>query len=245
MSPPAKNAKPLASASGEAANPNAANLNEVEISRERLDGLVINVELTLVSIIQGVTLSFLTDSTRQLIAANSFEFYLYALNGLFTIFLFWSRAVIHTLTVIRWPLEVAHNFLYISCAFFQGISFANLGQPVLWYGLQTVFAALVWLIFVLDMRLIRARQAEFAGSQLAPLFSAIERDQKLNILAVIPLFLVFFTVATGSLWYQQATGHTSRLHLWFASAQTLGLTGYLIYLLRFFARCAPWLLARP
>jgi hypothetical protein len=243
--PPAENAKPLASAPAETANPNAADLNEVEIPRERLDGLVINVELTLVSIIQGVTLSFLTDTTRQLIAANSFEFYLYALNGLLIIFLFWSRAVIHTFTVMRWPLEFAHNFLYITCALFEGISFANLGQPVLWYGLQTVFAALVWLLFVLDMRLIRARQVEFSGSQLAPLFSAIERDQMLNIAVLIPLFLIFYLAATGSLWYQQATGHTSKLHLWFAGAQTLGLTGYLIYLLRFFARCSPWLLARP
>ena len=244
VSPPAKNAKPLASGPGETTNPNAANLNEVEISRERLDGLVINVELTLVSIIQGVTLSFLTDTTRQLMAANSLEYYPYALNGLLIIFLFWSRAVIHTFTVIRWPLEFAHNFLYISCAFFEGISFANLGQPVLWYGLQAVFAALVWLLFILDMRLIRAREAEFAGTQLAPLFSAIERDQKLNILAAIPLFLIFYLVATGLLWYQQALGHTSRLHLWFAGAQTLGLTGYLIYLLRFYARVGPWLL-RP
>jgi hypothetical protein len=243
--PPAENAKPLASGPTEAANPSAANLNEVEISRERLDGLVINVELTLVSIIQGVALYFLADTTRQLIAANSFEFYLYALNGLLIIFLFWSRAVIHTFTVIRWPLEFAHNFLYITCALFEGISFANLGQPVIWYGMQTVFAALVWLLFALDMRLIKARQVEFAGSQLAPLFSAIERDQMLNIAGLIPLFVVFYIIATGLLWYQQALGHTSKLHLWFAGAQTLGLTGYLIYLLRFYARCSPWLLARP
>lgn len=244
MPPPAENAKRLASGPAETANPNAANLNEVEMSRERLDGLVINVELTLVSIIQGVTLSFLTDSTRQLIGTNAFEFYVYALNGLLIIFLFWSRAVIHTFTVIRWPLEFAHNFLYISCAFFEGISFANLSQPLLWYGMQAIFAALVWSLFALDMRLVRARQVEFAGSQLAPLFSAIERDQMMNIAALIPGFVAFYIVAAGSLWYQQALGHPSRLHLWFAVAQALGLTGYLIYLLRFFARCAPWLLAR-
>lgn len=244
MSPPAKNARPLASAPGDAANPNAANLNEVEISRERLDGLVINIELTLVSIIQGVALYFLADTTRQLIAANSFEYYPYALNGLLLIFLFWSRAVIHTFTVIRWPLEFAHNFLYITCALFEGISFANLGQPILWYGLQTAFAAIVWLLFALDLRLVRARQAEFAGTRLAPLFSAIERDQKLNIFGTIPLFLIFYLAAAGLLWHEQAASGPSRLHLWFAGAQTLGLTGYLIYLLRFFARFGPWLL-RP
>jgi hypothetical protein len=234
----------LASAPAEAVKPSPANGTEADISRERLDGLVINVELTLVSIIQGVALYFLADTTRQLITANSLEYYLYALNGLLIIFLFWSRAVIHTFTVIRWPLEFAHNFLYITCALFEGISFANLGQPLLWYALQTVFAALVWLLFALDLRLIRARQAEFAGSRLGPLFSAIERDQKLNIVGVIPLFLIFYLIATGLLWHQQTLGQTSKLHLWFAGTQTLGLTGYLIYLLRFFARFGPWLL-RP
>jgi len=244
--PPAENAKPLASGPPEeTATPDAANLNEVEISRERLDGLVINIELTLVSIIQGVALYFLADTTRQLIAAGSFEYFPYALNGLLLIFLFWSRAVIHTFTVIRWPLEFGHNFLYITCALFEGISFANLGQPLLWYGLQAVFAALVWLLFALDLRLVRARQTEFAGTRLAPLFSAIERDQKLNIFAAIPLFLVFYLVAAGLLWREQASGHASKFHLWFAAGQTLGLTGYLIYLVRFFARSGSRLLARP
>src|SRR5258708_29842578 len=33
------------------------------------------------------------------------------------------------LTVIRWPLEFGHNFLYIACALVEAFSFAQLGNP--------------------------------------------------------------------------------------------------------------------
>lgn len=242
MRPSAENAQPLPSGPAAASAPNG---NGPETNRERLDGLVVNVELTLVSIIQGVALYFLADSTRQLIANNAVEYYLYALNGLLIIFLFWSRAIIHTLTVIRWPLEFGHNFLYIACALFEGISFANLNQPLLWNALQTLFAVLVWLLFAVDLRLVRARQVEFAGTPLARLFDAIRQDQMLNIIAVIPFFILFYLVVTGSLWRQQALGISSHWHLCFAAAQTVGLAGYLIYLVRFFSRISPWLVIRP
>jgi hypothetical protein len=209
--------------------------------RAPLDALVVNVELTLVSIIQGVALYFLAESTRQLIVTHSVEYYLYGLNGLLIIFLFWSRAVIHTFTVIRWPLEFSHNFLYITCALFEALAFANLNQPVLWNVLQAVFAGLVWLLFALDLRLVRARQEEFAGSKLTPLFATVRRDQMLNIAGLIPAFIGFHLVAGGLLWRQQAFGKNLNLHLYCAGMQTLALSGYLIYLVRYFSRISPLL----
>ena len=237
----AETAQPVPSPPGAASNPDSRG---PQANRERLDELVINVELTLVSIIQGVALSFLADSTRQLIAGNAVEYYLYALNGLLIIFLFWSRAVIHTVTVIRWPLEFGHNFLYIACALFEAISFANLNQPLLWNALQTLFAVLVWLLFAVDLRLVRARQLEFAGSAVERLFHAIRQDQMLNIIAAVPVFIVFYLVVTGVLWHQQVSGGRFHWHLYFAGAQTVGLTGYLFYLVRFFSRISPWLVMR-
>lgn len=239
---PAKNARLLPSAPSPAG---AEDPTGDEPSRARLDGLVINVELTLVSIIQGVALYFLADSTRQLIASHAVEYYVYALNALLIIFLFWSRAVIHTFTVIRWPLEFSHNFLYITCALFEAISFANLNQPVLWNALQTVFAGFVWLLFALDLRLVTARENESAGSKLATLFRAIRRDQLLNAFVLIPLFVGFDVVATASLWPDPSRGQGFSLHLYFGGLQTLALTGYLIYLARFFYRIGPWLTAAP
>ena len=81
-------------------------MNSPDHARRELDSVVISIELTLVSIIQGVALFFLTDKTRALLSLKHADVFVYVAAGLCVIFIFWSRSVIHTLTLIRWPLEV-------------------------------------------------------------------------------------------------------------------------------------------
>ena len=90
---------------------------------------MVNIELTLVSIIQGVALSVLTESSRAPIGDLRFDQWPYVANGLLVILLFWSRSITHTLTLIRWPLEFAHNFLYITCTLIEAITFTDLTDP--------------------------------------------------------------------------------------------------------------------
>ena len=75
-------------------------------------------------------------------------------------FIFWSRSIIHTLTLIKWPLEFGHNFFYIACALGEAVLFTRLDRPLAWFRLSTAYAAFVWLLFVYDLRLIRARLRE-------------------------------------------------------------------------------------
>src|SRR5438046_2137975 len=88
----------------------------MSLSRRELDSTVVNIELTLVSIIQGVALYFLTENARTALSLNNWPALLYISAGLCVIFIFWSRSIIHTLTFIKWPLEFGHNFFYIACA---------------------------------------------------------------------------------------------------------------------------------
>lgn len=85
-------------------------------SRAELDGVVVNIELTLASIVQGLALSFLAPAAGALLSRDKMEAWPYAAVALLIILLFWSRALIHTLTLIRWPLEFVHNFFYFGCA---------------------------------------------------------------------------------------------------------------------------------
>ena len=101
-------------------------------TRHELDSLVVNIELTLSSIIQGVALSVLTESSRGPLGDLRFDEWPYVLNGLLIILLFWSRSVSHTLTLIRWPLEFGHNFLYIACTLVEAITFTDLTDPLRW-----------------------------------------------------------------------------------------------------------------
>ncbi len=139
-------------------------MNPSSEGRRELDSVVVNIELTLVSIIQGVALFFLTDNARALMSMRHWDALLYVAAGLCVIFVFWSRSVIHTLTLIRWPLEFGHNFFYIACALGEAILFTRLNDPLAWFQLSAAYAGIVWLLFIYDMRLIHAR---IVGSSLA------------------------------------------------------------------------------
>jgi len=83
----------------------------MNLSRRELDANIVNIELTLASIIQGVALYFLTDNARTSLSLTNWPSLLYLSAGLCVICIFWSRSIIHTLTLIKWPLEFGHNFL--------------------------------------------------------------------------------------------------------------------------------------
>src|SRR5213082_2875919 len=159
-------------------------------SRRELDSTVVNIELTLVSIIQGVALFFLTDNARAVMSPRHWENFLYIAAGLCVIFIFWSRSIIHTLTLIKWPLEFGHNFFYIACALGEAILFTRLGRPLAWFRLSAGYAAVVWLLFVYDMRLIRARLRESSNEAERTLYTRVRADQLLNIWALVPLLFL-------------------------------------------------------
>ena len=89
-------------------------MSSLSESQFELDGIIADIELTLVSIIQGVALTVLIETSREAIATLNFVMWPYVLSGLIIILIFRSRVVLHILTVIRWPLEFGHNFLYIA-----------------------------------------------------------------------------------------------------------------------------------
>src|SRR3989440_8310282 len=159
-------------------------------SRAELDTTVVNIELTLASIIQGVALYFLTENARTILSERNWPSCIYAAAGLFVIFVFWSRSIIHTLTLIKWPLEFGHNFFYIACAFGEAILFSRLDCPLAWFQLSAGYAAVVWLLFVYDMRLIRARMAESRTDADRALYARTRGDQLLNIWALVPLLFL-------------------------------------------------------
>src|SRR5260370_153842 len=170
-------------------------MNLTDEGRRELDSVVINIELTLVSIIQGVALFFLTDNARALLSMQRASAFLYVAASLCVIFIFWSRSVIHTLTLIRWPLEFGHNFFYIACALGEAILFSRLHNPLAWFQLSAAYAGIVWLLFIYDMRLIRARMAESRDDSERALYARARSDQLLNICLLAPLLIALNLVA--------------------------------------------------
>lgn len=207
--------------------------------RAQLDMTVASVELTLVSIIQGVALSFLTENARAVLSRQSWPAVLYIAAGLCVIFIFWSRSVIHTLTLIKWPLEFGHNFFYIACALGESILFTRLDRPLDWFALSAVYAAAVWLLFVYDTRLIRARLAEARDDAERSFYRRTETDQSLNIRLLIPM-LFFFNIACALIIHCRPDLFLDRGgHVWLIATQFICFIGYLFYVTRFFSALAP------
>jgi hypothetical protein len=210
-------------------------------NRSGLDSVIVEIELTLVSIIQGVALTVLIESAREAIAKQELIFWPYVLAGLFVIFVFWSRAVLHIITVIRWPLEFGHNFLYIACALVEAILFAQLTRPMSWFAFGAAFIAVGWALFVYDLRLIRARERDSAGEASNRLCRLVKRDQWLNIAVLLPAVLLLNVACAMSihLWPEFFLDHNG--HIWLVSVQLAGFAGYLWYVVKFYAALAPFI----
>ena len=217
-------------------------MNPPSEGRRDLDSVVVNIELTLVSIIQGVALFFLTDNARALLSIQHVGALLYVAAGLCVIFIFWSRSVIHTLTLIRWPLEFGHNFFYIACALGEAILFSRLDRPLAWFQISTAYAGVVWLLFIYDMRLIHARVAESRDDSERALYARARSDQLLNIRALVPLLFFLNLVCAFAIWSWPNLFIARAGHIWLISAQLVSFIGYLIYTGRHFAAIAPLVL---
>src|ERR1041385_2498055 len=97
-------------------------------ARSELDAMVVEIELTLVSIIQGVALTVLIENAHATISEPNFFFWPYVIAGLLVIFFFWWRGFLHIIPVIRCPLRSGHISLYTAGALGEAFFFAQLGN---------------------------------------------------------------------------------------------------------------------
>jgi hypothetical protein len=209
-----------------------------------LDSMVVNIELTLTSIIQGVALTFLIENTRSLLSIHQAAAWLYALTGLCIIFIFWSRSILHTLTLIRWPIEFGHNFLYIASTLGECLLFTCLSNPLAWFEMSVLYGLTVWILFAYDIRMTRPREADLPSEASRRLSQLIERDSRLNVQLLMPVLIVFnglcaVCVGQWPSWFLARQGH-----VWLILAQLLGLVFYLYYVMRFASRLAPLVATR-
>lgn len=175
---------------------------------EKLDSLVLNIELTLISIIQGVALYFLVENSRSVVVNGEFIYWPYVFTGLLVIFLFWSRVIIHMLTVIRWPLEFGHNFLYIAATLFESMAFTQVKNPAGWFALNSGFALMIWLLFFLDLKMIRRAGRYFNNPADGELYSEVVSEQLKGMRYWMPATLFFnliFAIGFQQNWPQLAT----------------------------------------
>ena len=208
-------------------------------NRKELDSMVVEIELTLCSIIQGVALYFLVDNARLVLSRGQFAAWPYVATGLLILLLFWSRSLIHTLTLIRWPLEFVHNFFYIACALVEALAFTRLADPFGWFVMTALFAVVVWALFVYDLRIVKLRGKDSAGPVGSQLYALVARDQWLNITIVIPAIFLFNAACAIGIHARPQFFLQNNGHLILIALQAIGLLFYLSHVIRAFIRFVP------
>jgi hypothetical protein len=210
-------------------------------ARSELDSMVVEIELTLVSIIQGVALFFLIDNARVVLSTHDIAFWLYIPAGLLVIFVFWSRSILHTLTLVRWPLEFGHNFLYVACALTEALLFTKLSEPRIWFTLGALYSAVGWFLFLYDFRLIRAREEDSAGEASNRLYAKVRSDQRWNVILLLPAVFIMNLICALCIRQWPDFFLARNGHVWLIAIQILGFAAYLFYSVRFYVNLAPFI----
>lgn len=201
--------------------------------------MIVEIELTLVSIIQGVAFTFLIENARHVLSIQRAVFWPYVISGLLVILVFWSRSVLHIITVIRWPLEFGHNFLYITCALFEALLFTQLDNPKGWFLLGAIYSTVGWALFVYDLRLLRAREQDSPGIVSNRLYEFVTKDQLRNIRILVPSVFFLNVICGLAIHPRPEFFLASNGHVWLGITQLVAFSFYLFYVVRFFSKLAP------
>ena len=160
-------------------------------ARTPLDATVVGIELTLISIIQGLALGVLVAGAVQPLVRLQWETWPYIATGLATILVFWSRSLLHTLSFIGWPLEFGHTFLYFAATLIEAAALSEVGYPLHWFALNTAYAACIWCLYAWDLRVVQRHARDFESPAEHALLDDILADQRINIRWLMPLAVAF------------------------------------------------------
>lgn len=213
-------------------------------AKSQLDTTVVGIELTLISIIQGLALGVLVAGAVQPLVQMQWQAWPYVLTGLLVILIFWSRSLIHTLSFIGWPLEFGHTFIYFGATLIEAAALSQVGNPEQWFALNALYAVAVWGLYAWDLRVVRRQAPDFSTAEEQALLDDIIRDQRLNIAVMMPLAVAF----QGLSWwlvhaYPRILLH-DRWHLLLIGLTLLFSVNYLYGGVRLLRRRQDWILAR-
>ena len=208
-------------------------------AQRELDTLVITAELTMISITQGVALYFLIESSKEIIVNMQLPYLPYIITGLLVIFIFWSRTILHTLTIIRWPLEFTHNFMYIASTLIEAILVTQIARIFYWNLFSGITAIMVLLTFFVDLRMIHRLKKEAADPEESGFIALLEQEQMFNMRWIVPLMITASGVIITLQTLLPNVFLYSNGHIILISLQGFSLLAYLLYTLKFYRRILP------
>ena len=166
------------------------------MDKRHLDQTVLDVELVLISVVQGVALSTLSAASAPLLRAHRIEVYAFMGSGLGFVLSFWSVSLIHAISFMRWPMDLVHYFFYFALAFCECLTFMAMGHPHDWFGFSLACFVVTWALYLYDYRLIlRQRGAMTADVADQALYEHVVRRQRHEMAVLMPAGVAFSLAA--------------------------------------------------
>src|SRR5690242_11714122 len=103
------------------------------ITRESLDGTVVDIEFLLIAVIQGFALATLAVDSETVFTEGMWVYFPYILAAFILILNFWALAIQHSISFIAWPFDLTHTLLYLLVAFVEVASFSQITHPGTWF----------------------------------------------------------------------------------------------------------------
>ena len=197
-------------------------LDPGRMSAERnLGQFSVTVEVTLISVMVGVVIFPLMDFATPLLRDLKFEYWPYILCGTVIVINVWAEVIVHTLSIVSWPLDIVRNALYIGTAVIIAILMHFLSDPRSWFTLSVLTALMVVLITWYDLRIIGRKQRAAVSPPARALFATLLKRQRRS-LAQGALYLAFNLVAIAFAFGMPEFFIEQRGHLLFITIQLIG-----------------------
>ena len=91
--------------------------------RRELDQIVLDVELVLISVVQGVALTTLAAEASPVLRSHDWTQLAFVGTGLLFVLSFWSVALVHAISFLAWPMDLVHYFFYFGVALLECLTF--------------------------------------------------------------------------------------------------------------------------
>lgn len=162
---------------------------------EKLNGLSLDVEFLLISVVQAVALGALATAAVDPIGNLRFEYFPYIIASFVLILSFWSQAIIHAISFIDWPLNLTHSFLYFLASFIEVMAFSRVTVPLAWFGFVDLFFIIAVCLYFVDLKMIRARKSKFKNIQKVKLYKHMVSRQLFEMKILLPAAVIFCSIS--------------------------------------------------
>lgn len=188
---------------------------------KKLDEIALNIELVLISIIEGVALISLAESAEPILHSADWLLYLpFIIAGLLILLVFWSQAILHAVSFIRWPLRMEHMLLYFVAAFLQVIAYSNMTDLAGWFFWWSIFSVLAIVIYFVDLKIIRDTK-EASASHHKAFMHEVEKRHVFELKYLVPIALLYNLVGLALAVYVPAVEESRTLYATLGIVQAL------------------------